>query len=362
MADGMTTTTRRDADHVRRALEPWLAARLPGQQVENLQVAAPEGHGFSNDTLIADVTVDGVPMPLVCQAAPTGPGLFPEYPIARMANVQRGLRDHSDVPVANVRWLEEDAAILGAPFYVMDKLEGLVPDESPVPYPVSGWVHEATADQRRTMWTSLIEAMAKLARLDVAEHFPFLTATRWGMSLDADAAPERVRQWRAFTIWASEDDTSLPPTLMRAWDVLAASTPPRPERLSINWGDAKLGNVMFRDFHVVALFDWELCGVGPAEEDITNLLALDQVFANLCRVPRSEGFLSRDETLGMYSERIGRELIGTDWWYTFALAKMAAEVHRMQLQSRKLTGEGADIDLESVNIALPVLREALAAL
>ena len=205
MAENTVTTERRNADDVRRALEPWLAAKVPGQTVEDLRVAAPEGHGFSNDTLIIDAIVDGAPMPLVCQAAPLGPGLFPDYPIARMATIQRDLRDHSDVPVANVRWLEEDPAVLGAPFYVMDKVDGDVPDESP-PYPVSGWVHEATADGRRTMWLSLLDAMAKLARLDVHEHFSYLTGTRWGMPLDADPAPERVRQWREFTMWASADD------------------------------------------------------------------------------------------------------------------------------------------------------------
>jgi len=355
------TTERRNADDVRRALAPWLAGKLPGQKVEGLQVAAPEGHGFSNDTLILDAIVDGAPMSLVCQAAPTGPGLFPDYPIARMANLQRDLRDHSDVPVANVRWLEEDPAVLGARFYVMDKVEGDVPDESPVPYPAAGWVHEATDPQRRTMWTSLLDAMAKLARLDVREHFPYLTETRWGMSLDADAAPERVRQWREFTLWASEGGM-LPPTLMRAWDILDATTPRRPERLSINWGDAKLGNVMYRDFRVVALFDWELCGVGPAEEDLMNQIALDQVFATLFDRPSNWGFLSRVETEHRYAELIGRELVGTVWWYAFALAKMAAEMHRMQLQASKLTGQEAAVESGSMQIVLSPLNEALAAL
>ena len=360
MAERTVTTERRSAESVRRALEPWLSAHLPGQTLDDLHVSAPDGHGFSNDTLLLDATVDGAPMPLVCQAAPIGPGLFPDYPIARMATIQRDLRDHSDVPVANVRWLEEDPAVLGAPFYVMDKVEGDVPDESP-PYPVAGWVHGATADQRQTMWTSLLDAMAKLARLDVSEHFGYLTGTRWGMALEADPAPERVRQWRDFTIWASTAD-SLPPQLMKAWDVLVSATPPRPERLSINWGDAKLGNVMYLDFRVVALFDWELCGVGPAEEDVMNQLALDQVFAILCQVPRSEGFLSRDETVRTYEELLGRELVGTQWWFTFALAKMAAEIHRMQLQTRTLTGGRADVDIESVNVALPPLLDTLAAL
>lgn len=124
---------RRDVEELDRALHPWLAQRFPGRQLEDLDVAAPSGHGFSNDTIMVEATVDATNVPLVVQAAPRGPGLFPEYPIDRMAAIQRDLRDHSDVPVANVRWFEADTSVLGAPFYVMDRIDGLVPDESPCP-------------------------------------------------------------------------------------------------------------------------------------------------------------------------------------------------------------------------------------
>jgi hypothetical protein len=51
-------------------------------------------------------------------------------------------------------------------------------------------------------------------------------------------------------------------------------------------------------------------------------------------------------------------LVGTNWWYVFALAKMAAEIHRILRQTRKLGGMPNDIDLESVNSAMPrLLRE-----
>ncbi len=209
-----TTTTRRDPDDVRRALERWLPEQLDGSTLDALEVAPPQGHGFSNDTFIVDAVVAGAPMPLVIQAAPTEEGLFPEYPIARMARVQQDLRDRSEVPVANVRWLEEDPTILGAAFYVMDRLDGRVPDESPQPYPTAGWVASATPEQRRKLWLSMLDAMASLHRVDVAEHFGYLCETRWGMNLDADPAADRVRQWREYTAWAADDDDP-PASLIR---------------------------------------------------------------------------------------------------------------------------------------------------
>jgi aminoglycoside phosphotransferase (APT) family kinase protein len=355
---GQVVTKRRDADEIGRALRPWLTHRLAGQKLDALNVTAPSGHGFSNDTVMVDATVDGRGVPLVVQAAPTGAGLFPDYPIERMAAVQRDLRDHSDVPIANVRWFEAETSVLGAPFYVMDRIEGLVPDESPTSYHCSGWVSEGSTRQRRQMWLSMLDAMGRLHRVDVATHFSYLTANRWGMSLDADPAAERVRQWRDFTVWASE--TGDPPRpLMDAWDTLGRALPPRPDRLSINWGDAKLGNIMFRDFEVAALLDWELCGVSAAEEDLTGFLAVDAVLASISPTARIDGFLSHDETITTYQEILQRELVGTDWWYVFALAKMAAEVHRLLLRSQQMGAIPAGFDIESVNIAFPLLGEAL---
>jgi len=349
------TTKRRDPEDVRRALERWLPGRLDGRTLEDLRVAPPQGHGFSNDTLIVDAIVDGQELSLVIQAAPTAEGLFPEYPIARMARIQQDLRDHADVPVANVRWLEEDPAVLGAAFYVMDRLDGRVPDESPMAYHAAGWVAAGTPEQRRQLWLSTLESMAGVHGADVAANFGYLRESRWGMDLDADAAAERVRQWRDYTVWASDDDDP-PPTLLRAWDALQATHPPSPNALSIGWGDAKLGNVMFRGFDVVALFDWELCGVGPAEEDLMNLLAVDSILADLFQVPRTDGFLSREETVASYERLLDREMVHTNWWHVFAVAKMAAELHRIIRQSLKLGDGPTGVDLEAANSILPRLR------
>jgi aminoglycoside phosphotransferase (APT) family kinase protein len=351
------TTKRRDPDDVRSALASWIVPRLGGRTLDDLKVALPLGHGFSNDTLMVDAVVGGVAMPLVVQAAPTGEGLFPEYQIALMARIQRDLGQHSDVPVATVRWHEEDPAPLGAPFYVMDRVVGRVPDESPKAYHAAGWLFEARPDERRHLWLSMLDAMARLHRLDVAPVFDYLTETRWGMPLDADPAMARLHQWREYTIWAADADEP-PPTLMAAWDALATALPPRATRLSIGWGDAKLGNILFRGFDVVALLDWELCGVAPAEEDLMNQLAVDAVLADVFRVPRADGFPSREESVSRYEELMQREMLGTNWWYVFALTKMAAEIHRILIQRRKLGGLPNDVDLESVNSAMPrLLRE-----
>jgi aminoglycoside phosphotransferase (APT) family kinase protein len=357
-AANQVTTKRREADQVAAALRPWLQQRLGSKTIDTLRVAPPLGHGFSNDTLMIDVTVDGEASELVVQAAPTGPGLFPEYPIARMAQIQMDLRDHSDVPVPNVRWVETDPSILGAPFYVMDRVQGRMPDEAPLNYHATGWIFEASLEEREHVWRSMLAVMGRLHCFDVATHAPYLSEGRWGVELDADPAAESVRQWRDFTIWACEDD-DVPPVLMDSWDELGCALPPRPNLLSVRWGDTKLGNIMFRGFDVAALLDWELVGVGPAEEDLANTVAVDELMSDLAQVPRLDGFLSREATLDTYASILGRDLMGVNWWYCFAWAKLAIECHRAMAQSRDLGTLPPDVDLESTNACLPRLRAAL---
>ena len=305
---------------------------------------------------MADAVVDGARLPLVVQAAPTGPGLFPEYPIERMASVQRDLRDHSDVPVANVRWFEGDASVLGAPFYVMDRIDGLVPDESPTPYHCSGWVFDATAQQRRQMWLSMLEAMGRLHRVDVATHFSYLTTTRWGMALDADPAAERVRQWRDFTVWASE--TGDPPRpLMDAWDILAKTLPPADAFPSA--GATRSWETSCSVTSRSSPYSIGSCAVSAPRRKISPASSPLIRCWPASAPHRVDGFLSHEETITAYQEILQRELVGTEWWYVFALAKMAAEVHRLLLRSQQLGAIPGGVDIEAVNIAIPMLGAAL---
>ena len=46
-------------------------------------------------------------------------------------------------PVPTVRWYETDPTVLGAAFFVMDYVDGLVPPDNP-PYHVAGWLHDVT--------------------------------------------------------------------------------------------------------------------------------------------------------------------------------------------------------------------------
>src|SRR5690606_7308910 len=77
------------------------------------------------------------------------------------------------VRVAKVFWLERDPTLLGAPFFIMEKLKGRVAVSIP-PYMQEGWVVDATPQQRATMWEDGVRQLAAIQHLDVSE-FGFLS-------------------------------------------------------------------------------------------------------------------------------------------------------------------------------------------
>ena len=66
----------------------------------------------------------------------------------------------TDVPVPRTYWLESDGRVLGAPFYVMERIDGRIPTDTP-PYHVGGWMTEISPEERTSMWWSGLEALAR---------------------------------------------------------------------------------------------------------------------------------------------------------------------------------------------------------
>jgi len=68
----------------------------------------------------------------VARTAPeaTVMAVFPRYDMAEQFQLIRSVAELSDVPVPRLHWLEPDAAVLGAPFFVMDRASGQVPPDN----------------------------------------------------------------------------------------------------------------------------------------------------------------------------------------------------------------------------------------
>ena len=66
---------------------------------------------------------------IVVRIQPTGYQVFPEYDLSLQYRVMKILGEQSSIPVPRMFWMEEDESVLGAPFYVMERVEGRIPSE-----------------------------------------------------------------------------------------------------------------------------------------------------------------------------------------------------------------------------------------
>ena len=257
----MPVVGQRDPEHIRAVLERWLAARLAVDRVQVTDLVVPQASGFSNETFLLNAYWSderGV-VPLVLRSQPQTHTLFPEIDLIEQQYLSmKLLAEHSNVPVATVLWPEPDATVLGQPFFVMERLEGEVPGDSP-PFTVEGFVFDMTPEARHIWHEHAVEAMTRVGRVDWrAAGFDHLDKRHHG----ALGPEQRQGYFRHFLSWATRDEYH--PVAHPAFERLLATWPDDVGHIDLCWGDARPGNQMFRGTEVVGLFDWEMVSLGNA--------------------------------------------------------------------------------------------------
>ena len=313
----MAIPAQRDQELSRKALTTWFAGALDAE-VTLSEFRGPGATGFSNETLIVDVTAPTGTSSYVVRVAPTGYSLFPDAAFDRQYKVLRALSSTS-VPVPTVRWYESDASVLGAPFFVMDEVIGRVPPDNP-PYHMAGWLHDVTPEHRARVWWGAIDTIAELHRLDHRSlELDFLTG---GLAEQLDY----YTRWLA----AIEQDEPVP-MAHRALDWLTAHLP-QDEQQVLCWGDARVGNVMYDDEgNRLAVLDWEMVGLGAPGQDVAWALFLDRHHSEGVDTPRLEGFPSAGETIARYEARSGIRLRDLEFYEVFAAFRFCVIMARLAL-------------------------------
>jgi len=314
---------RRDLEETRARLRAWLRARLPGAEISPL--TGPAATGFSNDTLLFDAhwREGGRPRAraLVCRLEPAGAGVFPRYDVAERFRVMHALRDTA-VPVPAMLWLEPDPVPLGSPFFVMERVDGRIPTDTP-PYHGGGWVAEITPAERRALWNAAVDALAEIHRQDPARlGIEGLEAPPAG----TDTAAWQLERWTRYYEWVA--GARRQPTLDAALAWLRERRPVASDA-ALCWGDARIGNMIFRDGRCVAVLDWEMATLGPPEMDLGWFLYLDRHHHEAIGVARLAGFPDRAETVARWEARVGRAARDLEWWEVFAGFRFAAIMTRV---------------------------------
>ncbi len=339
------TTLTRDLEETRGALARWLGRRRP--DVDSVRVSdldLPATNGMSSETLMFDaIWVEaGVerPEPLVARIAPDPANIpvFREYDLAGQFEVMHQVALLTSVPVPRVHWLERDPTVLGAPFLVMEKRYGVVPPDL-LPYPFGdNWLFDAARDDQRTLQDSTIAVMAELhAIAQPAERFPFLDLDR----PEPTALGRHVGDWEDYYEWIVADGLRSP--LLEsclAW--LHEHWPPDDSGAVFNWGDSRVGNVMYRDFRPIAVLDWEMAAIAPPELDLSYCVYLHRMFEDAAQRYGGTGsvsertigmphFMTRDDALGEYERLTGHTPRDFEWyafWNAVRYGMISARIGR----------------------------------
>ena len=240
------------------------------------------------------------------------------------------LAERSTVPLPGIRWFEKDPSWLGYPFLVMDRVVGQTQPDSP-PYTQSGWLHDASPEHQRKLWWSTIDTIAKINNVDWAELGldDFLLEPSHGQP----GFDERLQHYLAAYAWAR--GAARNEIVEQAGDWLVAHQPPAGE-LRLSWGDALgLANMVFRDFEVAAVLDWEMACLGPPLLDLAWFLFTAQaMFGDTQSGDPADphwlrGFPPRSETIERWEDLTGCSAEHLPFFEVFSGFRMAVHVQRL---------------------------------
>jgi aminoglycoside phosphotransferase (APT) family kinase protein len=318
----MVIASTRDPAVLRDQLAAWFRATLPPDaDPEISEVSSPSGTGMSSETLLFDVTatLDGERR-TTGYAARLAPAevdhpVFPSYDLELQYRCLRLVRELSDVPVPTAPWWEPDPTALGSPFFVMERVDGIVASDNP-PYVFGGWVVDLGPEGRKQLEDGVVQVLAGLHAIDVtAADVGFLERPEYGETpLDQHLGYQR---W--YYDWARGDRRFT--QIDRALDWLEANRPEDEGPTVLNWGDARLGNTMFRDGVPVAVLDWEMAALGAPEVDLAWAVHLHDFFKDLAvrfEMDPLEDFFPRDRVIATYEALTGRPVQNYDYYEVFA--------------------------------------------
>ncbi|WP_176593982.1 phosphotransferase family protein [Sphingobium sp. EM0848] len=302
MSQTMTPTS---CDTMEQALAGWLAARLDAtSDVEVTLLNTPDANGFSNVTMLFDARWSDREgrhdRRFVVRVQPTGEGLFPTYDVSRQFEVMRVL-EVSAVPVPRVRWLDTDSHIFGAPFFVMDYVDGHIPSDDPS-FAAGGWILGLTPQQRQNLCDNALAALVGVHEVDWRT-----LGLDWLLKAGEGSSTEReLAYYEEFYRWAAE---GLRVPAIEAGLAWARDNMPLDGELVLSWGDSRIGNMIFNeDLGVRAVIDWEGASLASREKDLGHWLLLTHVYTVQFGLDLPEGFPDREALLSRYEELSGRPL------------------------------------------------------
>jgi aminoglycoside phosphotransferase (APT) family kinase protein len=272
--------------------------------------ASPIGDGHSNVTYL----VERDDWAAVLRRPPRPPLPPSAHDVLREARLLGALSD-TPARVPEVLAVCADEAVIGAPFYVMERVEGEVIVTN-LPEPLD------SPQQRRRVGEELIDALVEIHDVD------------WrAAGLEGFGKPTGYleRQLRRFIGLWDLNKTREIPAVEEVGRWLSEHLPDSGPATIVH-GDYRLGNTIFAPgapARLAAVLDWEMATIGDPLADLGYLCMMwteegdptGGLREHLGQVTRTEGFPTRAQLIERYEERSGRSMSNIRWYTTLALWK-----------------------------------------
>jgi len=335
---------RRGEDLDRVRLEAYLKENLPGLGGEMRVSQFPGGH--SNLTYLIALGE----REFVLRRPPHGRKAKTAHDMGREYRVLKALRPQFPYCPEALCYCE-DEGVLGAPFFVMERLKGVILRKDLPP-----GLHLTEAQAER-LCGRLAEVLAELHRVDW---------TRDGLR-DLGRPEGYVR--RQVEGWTRRYEQARTPDAPDLGDVtrwLAERMPPESPVVSVIHNDYRFDNVVLDPadpLRIIGILDWEMATVGDPLMDLGGGLAYwvdrdDPPEMQAIRlVPTNiPGMMRRREFVDRYASLMGIAVERIDFYYVFGLFRLA--VIAQQIYNRYYHGETADERFKTLIFAVHILGQA----
>ena len=336
------------SDELVPRIADYLASRLPGARDLRLEGVQRIAVGWSHETWLFDLRwreggeerVRGM-----CLRRDPGGGLLRR--LSDLGDQFRVLQclDATPLPTPKPYWLERDPAILGAPFLVMEKVQGTCPS----PWGREGRAFYRDAAVRGALPTSFTATLACLHTLDWrAAGLEFLGVPEPGTGF----ARREIAKWRELIALSGCPPEPILTDLIGWLEANAPAT----ERVTLVHGAYRTGNLLIHEDRISAVLDWELQVLGDPMYDVAYVLS----DLNREGTPLLSNLVERDAFLRDYEAATGFAVDEGACRYYDALYAMRSVAFWMSASGLYAAGESDDLRLARTHWSVPVVLERAA--
>ena len=204
-------------------------------------------------------------------------------------------------PVPEILFSEQNEEIIGSEFYVMKYVSGEAPSDNP-PYHMDpeGMMGRASPDQIRSVWFGWLENLVSFHKINYEDLELSLIDKR---DNESSHLLSDLQYYKSFMEWGMDGEENVFLEEVFLW--LSENLPSNPNPKKLCWGDSRIGNVLFENFQVKSLLDWEMATIGDPLCDLAWGLTTDDVSSYGLNIEKLLGSISNEEAIKFWEIKTG---------------------------------------------------------